>query len=108
MEFMRLLWNAKNRIDYVCVMKHNGKSTVCAAGTCSAIALESEHTQKKRNQRRESYLCASSAIIWIDKCYTSTINKSLGIWGGAFRFLSFAPLFLVGPSMLNHTQKVDL
>lgn len=47
---------------------------------------------------------SSSAIIWIDKCYTTTINKRVG--GCSVFFI----VRLLAVSMLYHTdiQKVDL
>ena len=67
---LALLEYAKNRIDYVCVMKHNAKSTVCDAE--SGIKEKNDyHCLKNRLT-----LVVGSAIIRIDKCYTSTINKN--------------------------------
>lgn len=105
----------KNRIDYVCVLKHNAKSTVCDAE--SGIKEKNDYNCLKSRLK----LVVGSAIIWIDKCYTSTINKD---WRFEARSLECVPLLFssIVPSFslavkyfttttyttAASTQKVDL
>lgn len=103
--------NAKNRIDYVCVMKHNGKSTVC-------FTEPRKRASERESEKKSLSLCgfyflfclprntlrtATSAIIWIDKCYTSTINKSwLGLGSMHVPFSLWAIVLFARPRrMLN-------
>lgn len=52
-----ILWNwRKNHIDYVCVMKHNGKSTICIEQRSKAYSLQwNEFYERGAPERKREF-----------------------------------------------------